>query len=160
MRDRKGPMEAVFLTLAWIGFFVPLVWIASPWLRFADYPLGVAPFVSGAACLAVGLWAFRRSHADLGTNWSISLELREHHQLVTSGIYRHVRHPMYASLLLYAIGQALLIPNWVAGPSYFVPMALIVAFRLAPEEQMMIEEFGDHYREYSARSNRLVPKIW
>jgi protein-S-isoprenylcysteine O-methyltransferase Ste14 len=160
VKSRKGPMETVLLTLAWIGFFVPLVWIASPWLRFADYPLGLVPFVAGAACQAVGLWVFRRSHADLGTNWSISLELRERHQLVTSGVYRRVRHPMYAALLLYAIGQALVIPNRVAGPSYLVPMALMVALRLAPEERMMVEEFGERYREYSARSKRLIPKIW
>jgi protein-S-isoprenylcysteine O-methyltransferase Ste14 len=160
VKSQKGPVEAVLLTLAWIGFFVPLVWIASPWLRFADYPLGVVQFASGTACLVVGLWFFRRSHADLGTNWSITLEVRENHQLATNGIYQCVRHPMYAALLLYAVGQVLLVPNWIAGPSYLLPMTLIVAFRLGPEERMLLEEFGDRYKEYSARTKRLVPGIW
>ena len=93
--SRKGTLEIVLLTLAWLGFFVPLIWIASPVLSFAEYPLRAGPLVAGALCFVAGLWLFYRSHADLGTNWSVTLELREQHQLVTSGVYRTVRHPMY-----------------------------------------------------------------
>jgi protein-S-isoprenylcysteine O-methyltransferase Ste14 len=64
----------------------------------------------------VGLWLFAKSHADLGTNWSLTLEVREKHQLVTHGIYRALRHPMYSALLLYSLGQALVVPNWIVGP--------------------------------------------
>lgn len=71
--------------------------------------------LGGLVCLAVGLWLFPRSHADLGTNWSITLEVREQHQLVTEGMNRHVRHPMYLALLVYSVGQALVVPNWIAG---------------------------------------------
>ena len=51
----------------------------------------------------------------LGRNWSITLEIRDSHRLVTDGLYRYVRHPMYTSFWLWAIAQALLIPNWIAG---------------------------------------------
>src|SRR5215510_2884937 len=87
-RSRKGAVEVALLTLAWISFFVPLVWIATPILAFADYPLRPVPFAIGAILLAWGLYLFHRSHADLGTNWSITLEVREAHTLVTEGIYR------------------------------------------------------------------------
>jgi len=83
------------------------------------------------------LWLFQLSHADLGANWSITLEVREKHTLVTQGVYRRVRHPMYTALLLYSVGQALVLPNYVAGPSYGVTMALLVALRIGPEERMM-----------------------
>ena len=63
--------------------------------------------------LFVGL--FFESHRALGTNWSITLEIRDRHRLVTDGLYRYVRHPMYSSFWLWAIAQALLIPNWIAG---------------------------------------------
>jgi protein-S-isoprenylcysteine O-methyltransferase Ste14 len=159
-RSRRGPLEAVLLTLAWVSFFVPLVWVATPLLRFADYPLRALPLVAGAACLAAGLWLFARSHADLGTNWSITLEVREEHRLITSGVYRSIRHPMYSSLLLYSVGQALAVPNWIAGPSYGVAMLLLVALRLGPEERMMLEQFGPGYEEYRARTRRLIPGIW
>jgi protein-S-isoprenylcysteine O-methyltransferase Ste14 len=49
-------------------------------------------------CLVIGLWLFYRSHADLGTNWSITLEIREQHRLITQGVYRRIRHPMYSAL--------------------------------------------------------------
>jgi protein-S-isoprenylcysteine O-methyltransferase Ste14 len=160
VRSRRGALETVLLTLAWVAFFVPLVWVAAPVFAFADYPLRPAPFLAGTACLGVGLWLFARSHADLGTNWSITLEVREKHQLVTQGIYRSLRHPMYSALLLYSLGQALVVPNWIAGPSYAVAMSLLFAFRLGPEERMMLEEFGKDYEAYRVRTKRLVPGIW
>ena len=49
----------------------------SPWYAKALVLLASVPFVAGIVCLALGLWIFRRSHADLGTNWSITLEVRE-----------------------------------------------------------------------------------
>ena len=160
IRSSRGPLEIVLLALAWLAFFVPLVWVAAPVFAFADYSLHPVPLLVGILCLAVGLWLFARSHADLGTNWSITLEVREKHQLVTQGIYRTLRHPMYSALLLYSLGQALVVPNWIAGPSYAVAMSLLFAFRLAPEERMMLEEFGKDYEAYMLRTKRLVPGIW
>jgi protein-S-isoprenylcysteine O-methyltransferase Ste14 len=108
----------------------------------------------------VGLWLFHRSHVDLGTSWSITLELRKEHRLVTEGVYRRVRHPMYSALLLYSLGQALALPNWVAGPSYLVAMGALFAFRVGPEERMMLAAFGPEYAAYMARTKRLVPGVW
>jgi protein-S-isoprenylcysteine O-methyltransferase Ste14 len=160
VRSRRGTSEIALLTLAWLAFFVPLIWIVAPVFTFADYALRPIPLFAGIACLVVGLWLFARSHADLGTNWSITLEVREKHQLVTQGIYCHVRHPMYLALLLYSLGQALVLPNWIAGPSYGVAMMLLFAFRLGPEERMMLEEFGKDYETYMGRTKRLVPGVW
>jgi len=159
-KSRKGTQEIVLLTIAWIAFFLPLIWIATPRPTFADYPLRPLPLFAGTVCLAIGLWLFYRSHADLGTNWSITLEVRENHRLITEGLYRWVRHPMYLSLLVYSVGQALVLPNYVAGPSYGVAMVLLFAARVGPEERMMLEEFGKDYAEYMARTKRLVPGIW
>ena len=160
VKSRKGSLEIVLLTVAWLGFFVPLLWIATPVIAFADYPLRPVPFIGGILCLALGLWLFHKSHADLGTNWSITLEVRESHRLVTEGIYRQVRHPMYLALLLYASGQALALPNWLAGPSYLAAFGLLFALRVGPEERMMLEEFGQDYEAYMARTKRLVPGLW
>lgn len=159
-QSRKGTQETVLLTIAWIAFFVPLIWVVSPLFDFADYPLRPAPWLAGMAVLAFGLWLFHRSHADLGPNWSLSLEVREGHRLVTQGLYRHIRHPMYLALVIYGVGQALALPNFVAGPSYLAAMLLLIAFRLGPEERMMREAFGDEYEAYAARTHRLIPGLW
>jgi protein-S-isoprenylcysteine O-methyltransferase Ste14 len=160
VRSSKGTREVVLLLLAWIGFLVPLIWVASPAFFFAEYPLRPAPLVAGIACLAVGLWLFYRSHADLGAFWSVTLEVRENHRLISQGVYRHVRHPMYSALFLYSVGQALAVPNWVAGPSYLVSFGILFAFRIRAEEQMMVDAFGDEYVAYMARTKRLVPRVW
>lgn len=153
-------MEIALLTLAWLAFFVPLIWVVAPVFAFAEYPLRPVPLFAGIVCFGMGLWLFARSHADLGTNWSLTLEVRENHRLVTAGIYRHVRHPMYLALLVYSVGQALVVPNWIAGPSYGVAMGFLFAFRLGPEERMMVEEFGKDYEAYMGQTKRLVPGVW
>src|SRR5216684_6474989 len=70
-KSYKTPLETGLLVLAWVAFFVPLIWVASPAFSFAEYALGAGPLVAGVMCLVIGLWLFYRSHADLGTNWSI-----------------------------------------------------------------------------------------
>lgn len=160
VKNRKGGLETALLALAMIGFVVPLIWIASPAFSFAEYPLRTGPLAAGIACLAAGLVLFYRSHADLGTNWSITLEVREQHRVITHGVYRRIRHPMYTALFLYSAGQALVLPNWVAGPSYLVAFGILFACRVRAEEQMMLDQFSSEYRAYMARTDRLVPWIW
>jgi protein-S-isoprenylcysteine O-methyltransferase Ste14 len=157
---RKGGRETALLSLAWVGFFIPLVWVASPVFWFAEYPLRAGSLAAGIACFAAGLWLFYRSHADLGTNWSITLEVREQHRLITHGVYRRIRHPMYTALLLYSVGQALVIPNWLAGLSNLVAFVILLAFRMGAEEAMMRAQFGDEYQAYVSRTQRLAPWIW
>lgn len=78
--SHRGMAEIVLLTLLWFAFFLlPIVWITTSLLSFADYPLYPAPFCAGALLYLWGLWLFYRSHADLATNWSYSLDIREHH---------------------------------------------------------------------------------
>lgn len=159
-KSRKGPLEVFLLTVVWIAFFLPIFWIATRWLAFADFPLYPFPLVVGTLLLALGLWLFHRSHADLGTNWSVTLEIRDRHRLVTAGLYRHVRHPMYSALLLYGLGQMVAVPNWIVGPSYLVAMLLMCAFRLGPEEKLMRDEFNGEYEAYASRTMRLIPGVW
>ena len=160
IKSHKTPLESVILILAWTGFFIPLIWISSPAFSFAEYPLRIGPLVSGILCFVIGLWLFYRSHADLGANWSITLEVRERHRLITQGIYRRIRHPMYSALVLYGAAHALVIPNWVAGPSNLVAFAVLFALRIRAEERMMLERFGDEYTAYMTRTKRLIPGVW
>jgi protein-S-isoprenylcysteine O-methyltransferase Ste14 len=159
-KSHKTLLETGVLVLAWVAFFIPLIWIASPVFSFAEYPLRGGPLVLGLACFVIGLWLFHRSHTDLGTNWSITLEVREQHRLITQGVYQRVRHPMYSALVIYAAAHALVIPNWVAGSSNLIAFAILFALRVRPEEAMMLEQFGDEYAAYMARTKRLVPGVW
>src|SRR5262245_3137618 len=138
---------------------VPLLYLFTPVLAFADYRLpDFVPWL-GAGIMVASLWLFWRSHADLGQNWSVSLEIREGHQLVTRGVYRHIRHPMYASIWLWAFAQGMLLQNWLAGWLVAPVFAVIYSLRTPREEQMMCDTFGDQYRDYMRRTGRLFPRI-
>lgn len=140
-------------------FLLPLLYLFTPWLGFADYRLPEILRWLGTATMVAALWLFWRSHADLGQNWSVSLELREGHQLVRHGVYRFVRHPMYASIWLWALAQGLLLQNWLAGWALLPVFGALYALRTPREERLMCEAFGDDYRAYMRQTGRLVPRI-
>jgi protein-S-isoprenylcysteine O-methyltransferase Ste14 len=157
----RGIRETVLLAVSFTGLgIVPCIYVATRLLRFADYPFAPVASYLGIAVDVVSLWLFYRTHRDLGHNWSVSLDLRERHTLVTTGIYAIVRHPMYAGFWLMALAQALLLPNWVAGPAGLLGFGILFFGRVRREEEMMITAFGDEYRDYMRRTARVVPWLY
>jgi protein-S-isoprenylcysteine O-methyltransferase Ste14 len=141
------------------GLLLPVVYLFTPWLGFADYHLPRWAPWCGATLMMPALWLFWRSHVDLGQNWSQSLEIRKGHQLVTQGVYRSIRHPMYASIWVWCLAQGLLLENWLAGWYAFMAFALMYFVRTPREERMMCENFGNEYRDYMRRTGRLLPRV-
>lgn len=153
-------VEALILVLLLLGSFIfPLVYSLTNWLDFANYTLPEWAGWFGVLVLVAALYVFARAHADLRKNWSPTLEIYKGHDLITSGIYGVIRHPMYASQWLFSIAQALLLHNWAAG---FAGLGLFVPFyvlRVSAEEKLMTETFGDKYRMYMAETGRVLPKL-
>jgi len=143
-----------------IALILPLITIFSSWLSIADYRIPVSCGVIGIVIFICSLWLLWRSHVDLAENFSPSLFIRNRHKLVSSGVYKRIRHPMYLAFWLWALGQALLIPNWIAGPLGLIAFFLIYSFRVEQEEQQLIDYFGDQYREYQKKTGRLLPKYF
>jgi protein-S-isoprenylcysteine O-methyltransferase Ste14 len=159
--EHKTPLDTVLVFLASTGLgILPLLYLLTRWLDFADYHLPTWAGWLGAAVFAVALWLLWRSHVDLGLNWSAALEIREEHSLVTHGVYRRIRHPMYAAHWLWAVAQVLLLRNWIAGPALFVLFLPLYFLRVPHEEQMMLGQFGEEYRQYMNRAGRVIPRIW
>ncbi|MCJ8142706.1 protein-S-isoprenylcysteine O-methyltransferase [Ancylobacter sp. A5.8] len=159
VRDRLR--ETVLLMCSTCGLgIVPLLWATSRVFNFANYPYSWVQFALGTAVFIFSLWLFRRTHKDLGKNWSVTLEIKDSHKLITGGVYRHVRHPMYSAFFLWALAQLILIPNWIAGPAGFIGFGILFAFRVGREEAMMLDTFGKEYQDYMARTARVVPGIY
>ncbi|PLK71339.1 methyltransferase [Rhizobium sp. TH135] len=159
--DRRSTLDISLLVTCTFGLVVmPIVWRLGIFDGFADRAQGIVLAILGTLTGIAFLWLFRRSHKDLGKNWSVTLEVREGHQLVTGGVYAHVRHPMYASFLLWGITQALLIPNWIAGLAGLVAVMALYAVRQSREEAMMRDTFGAEYDAYCARTKRLIPGVF
>ncbi len=122
------------------------------WFRFAMLTLIVPsiPFV---------LW----SHLALGKNWVHGLDpqtflARTDQVLVTGGPYRYVRNPIYLGSIAFITAIALLAANWLLlVPALFL---VVLVYREIPnEEAMLLERFGDKYRQYRARTPRMIPGL-
>ena len=168
-RSRKTPVtnrrdrmrERTLIAISYSGLFViPLLYVLTGEPKFADYEFHPIQAWIGTLVLAAGMALLHRTHRDLGRAWSITLEIRDQHTLVTRGIYERLRHPMYAAFWLWAISHALLLPNWIAGLSGLVGFGTLFFARVGQEERMMLEAFGDEYRAYMARTYRLIPGIY
>ena len=138
---------------------LPVLYLFTPVLAFADYQLPPVVAWCGGVVMLGSLWLFYRSHADLGRNWSVSLELREGHELVTGGVYKYVRHPMYSAIWLWGLAQGMLLQNWLAGWSLLPAFALMYFLRTPREEALMCELFGEEYRDYMRRTGRIFPRL-
>jgi protein-S-isoprenylcysteine O-methyltransferase Ste14 len=159
--SKRSRAEMVGLASALIGMAViPGFYVATGMPEAANYRTSSWAVALGALIFCAALWVFRRTHKELGRNWSISLEIREQHKLVREGPYALVRHPMYTSFLLMALGQAFLLANWVAGLAGLAGFAVLFFLRVENEEHMMLENFGPQYRDYMARTKRLIPYIY
>lgn len=159
LRQLDGLEKSLLLIVALGSLLLPVLYLFTPWLAFADYRLPAFAPWCGMLLMLVALWLFYRSHADLGQNWSVTLELRKGHQLVKQGVYRSIRHPMYAAILLWDVAQGLLLQNWLAGWSALATFALMYLVRTPREEQMMSEFFGQEYLDYMRQTGRLFPRI-
>lgn len=155
----ENPIVFVGMALWGIALVTPLIVIFSNGLAVADYEITTSLRIIGASVFTVSLWLLWRSHADLATNFSPSLFIQKNHTLVSTGIYRKIRHPMYLSFLMWAIGQSLLIANWVAGPLGLLAFLLIYLFRVEREEQQLLNQLGAEYAQYQKRTGRLLPKF-
>ena len=159
-RSRRGGQETALLLISLTGLgILPLGYVATGFPQIADYTFRPAQASAGVACAIAALVLFRLTHRALGRNWSISLEVREKHKLVTEGIYRRVRHPMYTAFWLWALAQALLLPNWIAGLSGLIGFGTLFFGRVKREEQLMLETFGEEYRTYMRRAGRILPRL-
>lgn len=157
---RVTSQEKILLGLLFLGmFFVPIAYAATDWLDFANYSLPSWASWLGVLLLAGAVFVFWRAHADLGLNWSPTLEIREKHELITQGIYGVIRHPMYASQWLWVIAQPLLLQNWIAG---FLNLLIFIPFyflRVQAEERLMVEQFGEKYRSYMQKVGGVIPRF-
>ncbi|MDM9624783.1 protein-S-isoprenylcysteine O-methyltransferase [Rhizobium sp. S152] len=159
--SRRSGNEAVGLASALVGLAViPGFYVATGVPRALDHPAHIWAVIVGAVVFFSAMWVFRRTHKELGRNWSITLEIREKHKLISGGPYAFVRHPMYTSFMLMGIGQAFLIPNWFAGLAGLLGFAILFFLRVDKEERMMMEIFGAEYGDYMQRTKRLIPYLY
>jgi protein-S-isoprenylcysteine O-methyltransferase len=126
----------------------------QPENNFWGGSLGISGVVLCAAGIALAIWARR----NLGKNWSSYPTLKESHELIISGPYRFVRHPIYTGMLLALFGSALVLGLfWFI---FFFFICFVFINRVFVEERLMLKQFPDKYPEYRKKTKALIPFVW
>jgi protein-S-isoprenylcysteine O-methyltransferase Ste14 len=152
-QDRRGLMAVAY------GMLPMWLYMLSPWLDFAAMHLPQPVRFAGLALVLLGTLMLALSHRDLAGNWSPFVEKPSTGHLVTAGVYRLVRHPMYLSFLLFNAGMWLLTSNWLAGAPAVLGFLVFYFGRVDHEERLMLDLFDGEYRDYAARTGRLLPLL-
>ena len=133
--------------------------IPLPWLYLQLWPVGLLPFWLGAAVTIAGLLFAVWARQHLGSNWSRSVTIKQGHELITTGPYAVVRHPIYTGILTGFLGTAIALAQ-VRG---FIGVVLVfLAFwgKLRTEEEWMRSQFGETYAAYAYHTAALVPYLF
>ncbi len=133
--------------------------IPLPWLYRQLWPPGLWPFWIGAAVTAGGLLFAVWAREHLGSNWSRSVTIKQDHELITTGPYALVRHPIYTGILVGFLGTAIALSQ-VRGIIGLVLVFLVFWAKLRMEEEWMQSQFGETYASYARKTSALAPFLF
>jgi protein-S-isoprenylcysteine O-methyltransferase Ste14 len=159
-RKDEGYLFAVVLRLSGLCLFIAtLAYVISPSsVKWASFPLPTwirwLGIVTGILCSFLMYWTLN----SLGKNLTDTVVTRAEATLITHGPYRWVRHPFYVTTALLMASVTVLAANWLIGAGSVLVLGLLT-IRTPKEEQMLIEKFGQQYRDYMAKTGRFLPRF-
>ena len=147
-----------------LTFLVAIVLLSTTriplrWLYLQPWPAGLWPFWLGATAMVAGLLFAVWAREHLGRNWSRSVTIKEDHELITTGPYAVVRHPIYTGILAGFLGTAIALSQ-VRGVITVVLIFLVLWAKFRMEEQWMRAQFGETYAAYAHQTTALVPFLF
>ncbi len=123
-------------------------------VRSSSTAVNMVGIILCIAGLSFAVWA----RLNLGRNWGTPMSLKQGHELVTTGPYRFVRHPIYTGILLALVGTAAVVGL------FWLLMVLVVGtffvYSAKTEERLMMQTFPDAYPAYRRRTNAMIPFVW
>ena len=144
---------AIFLSVT-AGVVVRISGIGN--LSFASSPMSVV----GLTLIVAGLVVRGVAVLNLRKYFTVDVAILRDHAIVNTGLYRYLRHPAYAGLLLSFTGLAITFANWLSLLVIVVPITWVFSYRIRVEERALTEHFGDSYRTYCSSTYRLIPWIY
>ena len=161
--SRKAEGKVIFIGLRLFGFcfFASLVtYMVNPeGMAWSSLQIPIGLRWLGTVLEVVGISLLYWALHNLGKNLTDTVVTREKHTLVTVGPYRWVRHPLYVVFLTLSIAFSMVASNWAMGLAAVLAF-IVIAARTSIEEEMLVERFGDEYREYMGRTGRFLPRLF
>jgi protein-S-isoprenylcysteine O-methyltransferase Ste14 len=141
-----------------LGIFMLIYFINPPWIKFLAIPFPPYGNWIGTFLGLLGIGFLTWVHICLGKEWSADLKLNADHQLIESGPYSRIRHPMYTALITIYFALGIISSNYII-LTIFMMIIISVVIRIPEEEKMMIERFGERYKIYMQNTGRILPKF-
>jgi protein-S-isoprenylcysteine O-methyltransferase Ste14 len=160
--ERREALSSRLAYLLLLGVSISLLVFAPPFygpLLSRFVPDGVGAGLTGLAILMLGTGLAVRARQHLGQYWSARITLEEGHQLIQTGPYHLVRHPIYLGGLIGVIGTAIVIGE-VRGLLSAAFVLAVVALKIRTEEAFLGERFGPAYRQYQRKVKALIPFVF
>jgi protein-S-isoprenylcysteine O-methyltransferase Ste14 len=143
-----------------VGFIAMILYVVNPnWISIASISFPVWVRWTGVGIALMGFILLQWAQSTLGSNWSDTPRMMEEQRLVTSGPYQWIRHPIYTAFLLILGSTLFISANWLIGLAWAGMTVLEILSRIRFEESIMLEYFGDEYREYMKKAGALMPKL-
>jgi protein-S-isoprenylcysteine O-methyltransferase Ste14 len=158
-RESMGSRLAYSILLIAGGLMLSMPHILGAALEQRFHPRSFGWYLVGLALVLAGLGFTIAARVWLGRNWSGTVTLKEDHELIRSGPYALVRHPIYTGLLLALIGTAIVVGRWRALVA-LVPFLAGFLLKMRKEEQFMADAFGEQYARYRGEVAALVPFLF
>ena len=159
-KREEGLVTKLAGLLGIIGLFSLLAYVVNPgWLSWATLSLPLWVRWAGIGVAVFGFALLQWAQNSLGKNWSDTPRMMKEQALITNGPYQSIRHPIYTAFLLIMGSTLLISANWLIGLSWIGMTVLEIASRIGFEESLMLEYFGDQYRDYMKSTGRLLPKL-
>ena len=159
-KREEGVLSKVAGLLGIIGFISILAYVINPnWLAFANLAFPIWLRWTGVGIAILGFILLQWAQMTLGKSWSDTPRIMKEQTLITDGPYQFIRHPIYTAFILILGSTLFISANWLTGFAWLGMTVLEVTSRVAFEENLMIEYFGDEYRQYMKRTGGLLPKV-
>lgn len=156
-REDRGSMILIWFLIG-LGVFLAL---AALTIRSAQVPVARSILEPIALCLMVGGLALRwTAILTLGRYFTVDVAVHSDHAVVESGLYRYMRHPSYTGFMFVFLGFGVFLGNWVSLVALLLPITLGVVYRVAKEEQALLDALGPAYAAYCARTKRFIPGVF
>lgn len=155
---RREGRSRIGIILQSISFFLVGFGGTRPTLPLYS-PAAVASALAVLLLMGSCLYLFAASAAALGKNWSLEARMRDDHELIRSGPYAHIRHPIYLGMLLFLVGLGVAMGHWI---QVVVALPLFLwgtSIRTRLEDQLLEEQFGEAFRAYSASTPGIFPRV-
>jgi len=116
--------------------------------------------ITGLCILILGIIIRWISIIQLNKEFTVDVSITANHKLYTKGMYKYIRHPSYLGLLIICFGLSIAMNSIISLIVITIPVFLSIIYRINVEEKVLINEFGDAYKNYMKKTNKIIPKLY